>query len=451
VAKNKTEALGKFQDEGEEEETEEDVVGIANVAVQSSESVATSVNSDLVFEYPSTEDSEGQAAQTTRTTHVRNSQNVTVIKGSALGPVAILDNAGDDTPEEGGETDLVVQQVQRRLNDLSFNHTSIETQLADQNIKTDAQTERAEPPSDQRKPGFRSWIPVGDGSERGRSRAQRSRGELANMTVISEESVSTHDEFYRKRQRKLCILNLCIILMILAAVVCSVLFAIELIGAGNEDTLAQQRSSTPPPQPTFPSGRPLDTPSPVDIGSDTNPAIPSSPVESPTDDSTTGRNDPTAPPVENSDSTTDGSNPTASPVDNSELNSVASLAVAPGTTEERLLQISGDAIKDESTPQFAAYNWLQNQDPANLDLDSLSDEELSQRYIAALLYFSLDGNNWIDKYRFLDDSNVCEWNNGSTRNMLGIRCSDGTIDGFSVNKYGTITGIAMSKYINRKC
>ena len=462
VEKNKVEALGKLQDDANEEDIEDDVVVAANVAVESSDSIATSVNSDLVFEYPSTEDSEGQAAQTARSIHTRNSQNVTVIQGSALGAVAIVDNAGDETAEEVGETDLVVRQVQQRLYDSSFNHTSIETQLADQSIKSDALAERTLPRSDQRKPGFRSWIPVGDGSERSRSRSQRPRGGLANMTVISEESVNTDDDFYRKRNRKLCILNLCIILMVLAAIVCSVLFAIELIGAGNKDTAAQQRSSTPPPQATVPSGRPLNTPSPVAINSDANPSITSPPVESPTDDSTTGRNNPTASPVDNSDLTTDGSNPTASPleisdsttdrnsptaspVDNSESDLPTSPTVATGTTEERLLQISGDAIKDESTPQYAAYNWLQNQDPANLDLDSLSDQDLSQRYIAALFYFSLDGDNWIDKYRFLDESNVCEWNNGSTRNRLGIRCSDGTIDGFSVNKYGTVTGIAMSK------
>ncbi len=106
------------------------------------------------------------------------------------------------------------------------------------------------------------------------------------------------------------------------------------------------------------------------------------------------------------------------------------------SVEGRLRAISGEVINNASTPQNKAYDWLVNEDPANLDLDSLSDEDLSQRYIAALLYFSLDGGNWFDQYDFLSNSHVCEWNNGSFRNRLGVICdSSDKITGFAISKY----------------
>mmetsp|Transcript_9245 Transcript_9245/g.22965 ORF Transcript_9245/g.22965 Transcript_9245/m.22965 type:complete len:1330 (-) Transcript_9245:125-4114(-) len=107
----------------------------------------------------------------------------------------------------------------------------------------------------------------------------------------------------------------------------------------------------------------------------------------------------------------------------------------PVSVEGRLHAISGESIGDVSTPQNKAYDWLVNEDPANLDLDNLTDEELSQRYIAALLYFSLDGGNWFDEYHFLTSSHVCTWNNGSSRNKLGIICdSSDKITGFAINE-----------------
>ena len=108
----------------------------------------------------------------------------------------------------------------------------------------------------------------------------------------------------------------------------------------------------------------------------------------------------------------------------------------PKSVEGRLHAISGESIGDVSTPQNKAYDWLVNEDPANLDVDNLTDEALSQRYIVALLYFSLDGGNWFDQYDFLTASHVCTWNNGSSRNKLGIICdSSDKITGFAISKY----------------
>jgi hypothetical protein len=106
------------------------------------------------------------------------------------------------------------------------------------------------------------------------------------------------------------------------------------------------------------------------------------------------------------------------------------------STKERLENVSGDIVFDVSTPQYDAYDWLLNNDPANLDLDSLTEEELNQRYIAALFYLSLNGKNWADQYGFLEASHVCEWNNGSSRKKMGVICdSPEKITGFAISKY----------------
>ena len=112
------------------------------------------------------------------------------------------------------------------------------------------------------------------------------------------------------------------------------------------------------------------------------------------------------------------------------------------STKERLENVSGDIVFDVSTPQSDAYDWLLNNDPANLDLDSLTEEELNQRYIAALFYFSLNGQNWVDQYGFLEASHVCEWNNGSSRKKMGVICdSPEKITGFAISKYKREGGI----------
>ena len=119
------------------------------------------------------------------------------------------------------------------------------------------------------------------------------------------------------------------------------------------------------------------------------------------------------------------------------------------STEARLREISGGSIYDVVSPQYKATDWLLNKDPANLDLDSMTDEDLSQRYIAALLYFSTDGKRWVEQYNFLTDAHVCEWNTNSLRKKLGNIRNIGTFRsklGVVCNEFNKITGFAISKY-----
>ena len=79
-------------------------------------------------------------------------------------------------------------------------------------------------------------------------------------------------------------------------------------------------------------------------------------------------------------------------------------------------------MDDETTPQFATLDWLDGQDPADLDFDTLSDRDLYQRYISALLYFSTDGENWDDDFGFLRETSVCSWR--KSNGVGGIICDD---------------------------
>jgi len=92
-----------------------------------------------------------------------------------------------------------------------------------------------------------------------------------------------------------------------------------------------------------------------------------------------------------------------------------------------LQPISGDALNDVSTPQFQALNWIANEDAAKL---SPGDTAVETRYVAAVLYYALEGSGWLDNYSFLSEGNICTWNqNGADGFVFGINCSsDGTVE-----------------------
>ena len=70
---------------------------------------------------------------------------------------------------------------------------------------------------------------------------------------------------------------------------------------------------------------------------------------------------------------------------------------------------SGSALDDLTTPQYRAFNWLLNDDPAQLPLKETNDTTLMERYAAAVFYYSTGGDNWIDKHYFLSNRSLCEW------------------------------------------
>jgi Leucine-rich repeat (LRR) protein len=106
---------------------------------------------------------------------------------------------------------------------------------------------------------------------------------------------------------------------------------------------------------------------------------------------------------------------------------VASLVVQQGWSDPKEVAAMG-------TPQWQAAQWLGELDPFELDLDALqnftastidehinddndSDKEqvarlveFQQRYVLAVIYYALNGANWVDELNFLSKESVCSWN-----------------------------------------
>jgi hypothetical protein len=93
-------------------------------------------------------------------------------------------------------------------------------------------------------------------------------------------------------------------------------------------------------------------------------------------------------------------------------------------------------FQNKSTAQYAAMNWLANEDTYFVDvsLDSLDSRVLVERYVMAVFYFATSGASWRNQYSFLTPISVCSW---SAPNLVaGVWCDDGIF----------LSTVAMSKY-----
>ena len=100
------------------------------------------------------------------------------------------------------------------------------------------------------------------------------------------------------------------------------------------------------------------------------------------------------------------------------------------------------ALQTAETPQNLAAHWLAETDPAQVPLPtaSIDDPGTSEgymymiRYVMALIYFQMNGENWPAQLGFLTESFVCLWNGfsltaGGTVGSYergGLRCDSDT-------------------------
>ena len=90
-----------------------------------------------------------------------------------------------------------------------------------------------------------------------------------------------------------------------------------------------------------------------------------------------------------------------------------------------LSPISGrDVLTNETTYQYMALDWLAFDDTYDYiaDMSSSSssssitkDLVLIERYVVALLWFTMGGMDWNSNYNFLSNTSVCEWKSSSTQ------------------------------------
>jgi hypothetical protein len=66
----------------------------------------------------------------------------------------------------------------------------------------------------------------------------------------------------------------------------------------------------------------------------------------------------------------------------------------------------GESLRDRSTPQFAAMQWLRTPEG---NQGVYNDEIFLQRYVLATLYFATQGHGWNFNDMWLTNANECEW------------------------------------------
>ena len=71
-------------------------------------------------------------------------------------------------------------------------------------------------------------------------------------------------------------------------------------------------------------------------------------------------------------------------------------------------------VLDPNTAQGKAFARLKEVDCPNQTF--LSDSEMVGRYVISLLYFILNGQNWLQSDEFLSHLQVCNW--------FGVKCSN---------------------------
>jgi hypothetical protein len=96
-----------------------------------------------------------------------------------------------------------------------------------------------------------------------------------------------------------------------------------------------------------------------------------------------------------------------------------------GVTKENVL-------RDLATPQHQALDWVVTHDPMHLrvpnDIRSAEGQTFVQRYVLALLYFSLNGANWKQSSKFVTQEHECSWSEPfdgtQDADSLGVTCNE---------------------------
>lgn len=94
----------------------------------------------------------------------------------------------------------------------------------------------------------------------------------------------------------------------------------------------------------------------------------------------------------------------------------------------------GAALKNNSSPQYAAYDWLAN----NANLDSYDEQRLRQRYALAVYYYSTNGSQWTRSDRWLSDAHECDWYSKASSGVCGPLRNYERLEIYYNNASGTI-------------
>jgi len=66
---------------------------------------------------------------------------------------------------------------------------------------------------------------------------------------------------------------------------------------------------------------------------------------------------------------------------------------------------SGETLSDSSSPPYKALTWLAN----NMNLEAYVEWKRIQRYVLAVFYYSMNGDNWTIQGYWMSDDDECTW------------------------------------------
>jgi hypothetical protein len=78
------------------------------------------------------------------------------------------------------------------------------------------------------------------------------------------------------------------------------------------------------------------------------------------------------------------------------------------------------AVQDEASPQAFAFNWMID----NTSFGNHSTERILQRYALTVLYFSAEGDGWVNNTNWLVHEDECEWFNKASLTTIGGPCTE---------------------------
>jgi hypothetical protein len=113
-----------------------------------------------------------------------------------------------------------------------------------------------------------------------------------------------------------------------------------------------------------------------------------------------------------------------------------------------------DLSEDSNTPQYQAAYWIAWDDDYWLDIpgaddwtDDATDDVITaywdfvERWVAALIYYQMNGPSWDIELGWLTDTSICDWQqsypaaDGGADRKAGIGCSDGRVTDIALRTF----------------
>lgn len=109
--------------------------------------------------------------------------------------------------------------------------------------------------------------------------------------------------------------------------------------------------------------------------------------------------------------------------------------------------MSGTVLYNTSSAQFQALRWLAETD--GLQLPALvGSQQLVERYLLALFYFSTNDASWFESFNFLDNVSACEWRRPNEFSNSGVRCNGfQSISALGLGAFGDIVKCAFPRIL----